>query len=236
MHVAGGESHREREAGAGKGTTCGWADPAVEAAQRAAWDWPAWQTHSGKEGRQQDALAHTHTKILSILFTRDFFLFFSFALLPLSVSKIASRTRFIFITIQSATHLHLYLMCICVQMHVEPLWNSLKFLHACCLSPVKWAPNSSYQHQPPSDGCFCGTFRAASCCFVPPTRDQRETAPGDSSSHTPPLRSLPLSFPLARNPVTPHWPRSKRGKSSQQQFLTVSHHLPQAHLFCLFEK
>ncbi len=35
LHVAGAESRGEREAGAGKGTTCGADDPALKAAQPA---------------------------------------------------------------------------------------------------------------------------------------------------------------------------------------------------------
>lgn len=35
MHIAGGESSREREAGVGKRTPCGPGDPALEATQRA---------------------------------------------------------------------------------------------------------------------------------------------------------------------------------------------------------
>lgn len=58
MHVAGGESSRLREAGAGKRTPRGPGDPALEATQRAGWELPTRQTLAGKEGRQQDPLAH----------------------------------------------------------------------------------------------------------------------------------------------------------------------------------
>lgn len=79
----------------------------------------------------------------------------------------------------------IHLICVCVCMCVR------------CLPPAKRAPNSHYRYQPPHDGRFCRTFHEAGCCFVSPTRDQGEKAPGQtwSQSLTTPT-TIPLSFPL----------------------------------------